>query len=152
MATSMGVEENGILPAVFLVVYSSLVTSSLGLLTTYFNTPRAWRPHPTTGILCQEGTPYSKRIIKHQLCSICLRSMGCLSKVTSMLRHWFEEGQTQAPLKVLFHVRAWEKKQDWAHDKSSSLRKCYPHHKRNEWHWTVGKYNENCLLNFCKFP
>lgn len=44
MAASMGVEESGILPAVFLVVHSSLATSSLGLLTTYFNTLRGQRP------------------------------------------------------------------------------------------------------------
>lgn len=40
MANSMGVEDSGILPVVFLVVYSSLVTSPLGLLTTYFSTLR----------------------------------------------------------------------------------------------------------------
>lgn len=127
MATSNGGEESGILPAVFLVVYSSLTASPLGLLTNYFIILRAWR-HPS-----HIWDPVAGRhTLMHQLCSICLSSMGCLSEVTSMLRHQFEEGQTQASLKVLFHVMAWEKKQDWAHDKKSSLRKCYPHHKGNE--------------------
>lgn len=44
MATSTEGEESRILPAVFLVVYSSLVASSLGLLTKYFIILRAWRP------------------------------------------------------------------------------------------------------------
>lgn len=66
--------------------------------------------------------------------------MGCLSKPRSMLRHQFEDEQTQASLKVFFHLRAWEKNSDWAHDKNCSPWKSYPHHKRKEWHRAEGEW------------
>lgn len=109
-------------------------------------------PHPTTGIPDQEGTPYSERVTTHRLCSIRLRSRGCLSKWQACSGTGLEKGKHRHHLKCFSTLGPGKKIQDWAHDKNSSLRKCYPLLKRNEWRGTEGKYNENCPLNFCKFP
>lgn len=102
-------------------------------------------PYLPTGILCQ------KQGNRYQLCSICLKSVGYSSKVTDS-GTGLKKDKHKHLLKCFSTLGPGKRTQDWACDKNSSLRKCYPHHKRKEWWWSEGKDNEKLSTEFSQIP